>query len=437
MQTVPTLGLSMSSNRRVRKFLIPAFLIAIMVVSILGLHLFVFDGSQESISSNPYVGIAFCGNTTAEAKALIDRTKNYTNLFVLDSGRNPISRNESAVYEVCDYAVANGLNVILNLGIYDVIEDNESTWFWYRSMADMKQNFTERWGDKFLGVYYNDEPGGIQLDGNWSDWYREFGAHLSQIDNPAFQDLYQMYLKMNAYLENGTKPADYDLETSFFVDHVVAEDPGLAALKAAQIPAFTSDYALYWFDYLGTYDVMLTELGWNASISQQVALVKGAARLQDKDWGAMVTWKYDDVPFLDSGEQIYSQMLTAYQAGAKYIMIFDYAKDGKGNTAQAMTDQHYLALERFWNDIHTKQLSDLSKPEAVLVLPHNYGWGMRNPTDSIWGFWPPDDKSEQVGTVMSKLLAKYGAGLDIVYEDSAFPAANAGYRYVYYWNQTI
>ena len=27
---------------------------------------------------------------------------------------------------------------------------------------------TNTWCDKFLGVYFFDEPGGIQLDGNWS-----------------------------------------------------------------------------------------------------------------------------------------------------------------------------------------------------------------------------------------------------------------------------
>ncbi|MGD6852967.1 MAG: hypothetical protein ACQCN6_12990 [Candidatus Bathyarchaeia archaeon] len=423
----------MSSNRRV-KVLVVIILVAVIAVSAFATQQVFLIGSQESLPI-PYVGIAFCGNTTAQAFEQIDRAKNYTNLFILDSGRNPISRNESAVYQICDYAVDNDLSVILNLGIYDVIEANESTWFWYRSMPEMEQNFTERWGDKFLGVYYNDEPGGIQLDGNWSEWYREFGAHLSQIHNPAFQDLYQLYLKMNAYLENGTKPADYDLETRFFVDRVVAEDPGLMALKAAGIQTFTSDYALYWFDYLGTYDVMFTELGWNASVSQQIALVKGAARLMDKEWGAIITWKYDDVPFLDSGEEIYQQMLTAYQAGAKYITIFNYAAIN-GQSAAAMQDTHYLELERFWNDIHTEKFSDLSQPEAVLVLPHNYGWGMRNPTDTIWGFWPPDDKSVQVGTVMSQLLAKYGASLDIVYEDSTYPISKVDYQHVYYWNST-
>jgi hypothetical protein len=62
-----------------------------------------------------YVGVTFCGNTTAEAKLLIDKVKDYTNLFVLQSW--PISNNETATTEICDYAVSSGLNIIVNLGV--------------------------------------------------------------------------------------------------------------------------------------------------------------------------------------------------------------------------------------------------------------------------------------------------------------------------------
>jgi hypothetical protein len=426
-----------SSLSRIKKYLAVALLIAVLAVSILGFHWCYLSWNRGKANPDVFVGVAFCGNTTAEAKALIDRTKAYTNLFILDSGRSVLSRNQSAVYEACDYAVANGLSIIVNLGIYDVIEKNESTWFWLEPLDSIKQNWTQRWGDKFLGMYYNDEPGGIQLDGYWADWYRAYGENLSGHDHPALQALYEIYLKMLDFVYNGTEPENYDLEAEFFINEVLSDgDPGLSALNAAGITTFTSDYGLYWWDYLGGYDVLFAELGWNASVAQQIAQVKGAARLQDKEWGAMITWKYMDVPFLDTGEEIYRQMLTAYQSGAKYITIFNYAKDDKGNTAAAMTDEHYRALERFWNDINSKPFADKSSPEAVLVLPHNYGWGMRNPNDTIWGFWSTDDKTQQIATIMSELLAKYGTSLDIVYEDSAYPVSKVEYKTVYYWNQT-
>ena len=429
----------MSGFRQVRKLLIAILLIAILTVSIFGVHsLLSGSESQTNIDSNPYVGIAFCGNTTTEAKALIDRTKNYTNLFVLDTGRSVLSRNESAVYEICDYATANGLSIIINLGIDSVTEDDVTTWFWDADITDIKANWTQRWGNKFLGMYYNDEVGGIQLDGSWAEFYKLFGDRLSGSDHPALKRLDEIKLKLQAYGDNGTAPDNYDLEADFFVNMVLNDgDPGLATLNDRGITTFTSDYGLYWWDYLGGFDVMLTELGWNASVAQQIAQIKGAARLMDKEWGAMITWKYNDVPFLDGAKEIYDQMLASYQAGAKYIMIFNYAKDKNAtNTAAAMTDEHFMALYQFWNDIHTQQYEDNSGAEAALVLPHNYGWGMRNPNDTIWGFWPTDEKTDQIANIMYNLLVEYGTKLDIVYEDPAFPVAMAGYKAVYYWNQT-
>ena len=82
-----------------------------------------------SLTPNVYVGVAFGGNTTAEAKVLIDEVKGYTNLFILDSGRNAITQNETAVNEICNYAVANGLNVIVNVGIQQH-GDASRYWFW-------------------------------------------------------------------------------------------------------------------------------------------------------------------------------------------------------------------------------------------------------------------------------------------------------------------
>ena len=425
----------MSRVKRVRKYLIPTLLIVILAVSVLAVYMSYSSGNQVKANSNAYVGVAFGGNTTAEAKALIDRVKGYTNLFILDSGRNPISRNQSSVEEICDYAVSGGLSVIVNMGIDVVDNKSDSTWFWQVPINDTKQRWTERWGDKFLGLYYNDELGGAQLDGDWGNWFRRInGENLKDIGWKTTDYLYQVYLKMLDAMVNGTKPQNYDVEANFFVQGVLKMDPGLVALNDAGITAYTSDYGLYWWDYLGGYNTVFTELGWNCSVAEQIALVKGAARLQDKEWGAIITWKYDDAPYLDSGDQIYNQMLTSYQAGAKYIVVFNYPYNG--TDYGAMTDEQFIAIERFWNDITKKQFTDLSAPTAALVLPKNFGWGMRNPNDTIWGFWITDDRTQQVAIATSTLLAQYGPSLDIVFDDPAYPVTNVSYQHVYYWNQT-
>ena len=417
--------------------MIPTLLIFILTISIAVTYSSYSSVNKSKADPSAYIGIAFCGNTTQEAKLLIDKVKSYTNLFILDSGRNPISENQTTVEDICDYAVSQGLSVIINMGIKDVSNPASWNWFWQAQSLDaIKQRWTQRWGSKFLGIYYNDEVGGLQLDANWRTFYTKYGSRLNNIGVPIAEDLNAIKLKMQAYLDNGTLPTNYDLEANFFVNDVMGMDPGVQNLTAAKIPMFISDYGLYWWDYLGGYNTVFAEIGGNqSSVAEQIAQVKGASRLQNKDWGTIITWKYNQPPYLDTGDQIYNEMLTSYEAGAKYITIFDYPYN---QTAYGvLTNEQLLALQRFWNDITTKKFTDLSTPEAVLVLPHNFGWGMSNPNDTIWGFWVSDNRTQQIGTDISELLAKYGPALDIVFDDPAYPISNVPYQHVYYWNQTI
>jgi hypothetical protein len=433
--------------KRIAKYLVPSILVLLLVSSVSTLFVLYPVANSGKPATNLNVGVAFCGNTTSEATLLIDRVKTYTNLFILDSGRNPISRNQTQIEEICDYAVSQGLKVIINVGTYYP----QVSWFWQlKTLEGIKQRWTERWGDKFLGMYYNDEPGGIQLDGNWSGYFTWASAiqNRTGFNSTAFfrgaymnaiNALSGINAKMQAANASGSEPTDYNAEADFFVQNVIREDLGMMPLKAAGFTTFTSDYGLYWFDYLGGYDVMLAQIGWNCSLAQQIDLVKGAARMQNKDWGIILTWKYGSAPYLDTGDQMYYQMMTAYQAGAKYVVVFNYPIV-EGNDYGIMNDEHFIALERFWNDVtkvrKTNTLNDVSASEVALVLPKNYGWGMRRPGDSIWGFWGPDSKSLTVGTTMGKLLAKYGVSMDIIYEDPAYPVADGGYNKVYYWNST-
>ena len=101
-----------------------------------------------------------------------------------------------------------------------------------------------------------------------------------------------------------------------------------------------------------------------------------------------------------------------------------------------LQEEHFVALEQFWNEIvqnpEVKQGS--IKADAVLVLPENYGWGMRDINDKIWGLWGPDEKSSPIWSTSQSLLEQYGLGLDIVYKDSQFPVEGK-YSKFFYWNQ--
>jgi hypothetical protein len=61
---------------------------------------------------------------------------------------------------------------------------------------------------------------------------------------------------------------------------------------------------------------------------------------------------------------------------------------------------------------------------------------MRNPNDTIWGFWLTDGKTLEIAEATSALLSQYRVSLDIVYADPQYPVANMGYQHIYYWNQT-
>jgi hypothetical protein len=152
----------------------------------------------------------------------------------------------------------------------------------------------QKYGDKFLAVYRWDEPGGDQLD---HSKYQEVKNAFSYSD------------AATQYVNVLKEPVQYYQNTG--------------------APVLTADYGLYWFDYKAGYDAVLAEFGWNNSREQQMALVRGAARAKDKDWGAIVTWTYSNFtgsPFIESAPQLYNDLVLAYNNGAKYAVVFDYPK---------------------------------------------------------------------------------------------------------------
>ena len=128
-------------------------------------------------------------------------------------------------------------------------------------------------------------------------------------------------------------------------------------------------------------------------------------------------------------------MVDSYNAGAKFITIFDYPYNSTANLGN-MTDSHFKMLEKFWSQVVTKSTPNTIKAQAAVVLPKDYGSGLRSPKDKIWGFWGPDEKSPIIYNNIQILIDKYGLRLDIIYDDPAYPI-QGNYSKVYYWNQTI
>ncbi|MHA2231392.1 MAG: hypothetical protein ACXAB4_02765 [Candidatus Hodarchaeales archaeon] len=397
------------------------FLSAILLFSLLAIAFYSQTGLRNGSTdtAEPYFGISFNGNTTAEAKLLIDKTKDYTNLFVLQSG--PISKNETAINMICDYAVESGLDVIVFFGWFDTDQ------LWQIPWLDFAK---DRWADNFLGVYLYDEPGGIQIDYNWSNFFHRIRAF-----NPEFYQSIAEYIEENV---NQTVSRDYEEAKNRFLDYIINHIK-VNELIERSISGYTSDYALYWFNYLAGYDTVFVELGWNHSTAKHIGLCRGAANVQQKDWGAIIVWKdreNDKKGVYKSGPEMLQDMLVAYETGAKYVIIFNYPTDPPGNPYGILTDEHFTAIQQFWN--HMQQYPEdyrKTKAKAALVLPENYGWGMRRPNDRIWGIWGPDEKSQQIWDLSQDLLEEYGLALDIVYDDPAFLLEEI-YQEIYYWNST-
>ena len=133
---------------------------------------------------------------------------------------------------------------------------------------------------------------------------------------------------------------------------------------------------------------------------------------------------------------MYEQMLTSYECGAKYVVVFNYADD-MDSPYGTLQEEHFQALQRFWNEVvqNSNIVHGRMKAEAVLVLPKDYGWGMRNPNDTIWGLWYAEGTSNLVWSQAQNKIAEYGSKLDIVYDDSSYTVVGK-YSQVFYWNQT-
>lgn len=431
-----------------------------------------------------YVGVTYCGNSVAQAKQLIDKVKDYTNLFILQSG--VLQNDTNAVNNVGDYVIKSDMNFIVYFG-------TDSSWL----MKTWLDTYDGRWGDHFLGVYFGDEPGGKMLDSeanlydqqsqsllrkladgtissskvdsDVSVTYKPDGTIITTPSNaPEYasiiSDTPPENFSFTTYYPDGkitittqergssqrvedvsnspysyeqlwnARPfQSYDETARIFVDEFDSQI-GRATRYNSQFKfkVFTSDYALYWFDYLAGYDVVFAQFGWNQSTVQDIALARGAASMQNKSWGAIITWKYTQPPYLASKGEIYEEMRIAYESGAQYIVIFNYAENMQ-NFYGTLKEEHFQALERFWNEEVQNHavVNGETKAEAVLVLPKNYGWGMRSPEDKIWGLWNADEKSEQIWTLLGNLIQQYGLNLDIVYNDATFPVTGKYDQIVY------
>jgi hypothetical protein len=367
--------------------------LTIVLAAIILLSVFAINEWFSYHQSPPefFVGVEFAYGNANDLRDLVDKVKNYTNLFVI--GSPELTFDEAALNETCDYIYDAGLHFIILFTSSTIY----TTYVPYVWIMKAKQKY----GNKFLAVYRYDEPGGNQLDQ---------GSAAFVVEAASYSDA------TKEYVGNLTGHIEY------------------YSYSGADV--LTADYGLYWFDYKSEYDAVLAEFGFNHSRELSIALCRGAAKAQNKDWGAMVTWTYNGTPYIESGKELYDDVTLAYDAGAKYVVIFDYPKIGPYGI---LTEEHFAALKKFWNYIHSNpQNYGLNQGRVAYVLPQDYGFGFRSFNDNIWGIWNADDLSHKVWDDANKLIGQYDSRLDIVYNDPEFN--NAIQRYydkLIFWNETV
>jgi hypothetical protein len=144
-----------------RKYVITtaALLILLILISLF----IILNQPPKPVSAKPfYLGVEFAyGSQFSQVKALADKVKDYTNLFVI--GSIALTFNRTALDESCNYLSSSGLDFIVlftSLLMYNSGNGYPSN----NNVFDWIGNATRLYGNRLLGIYRFDEPGGDQLD---------------------------------------------------------------------------------------------------------------------------------------------------------------------------------------------------------------------------------------------------------------------------------
>lgn len=373
------------------------------------------DAQAAQSSPSLYLGVDIAFESMPQTIQLIDNISAYTNLIIIGCaqkiGSNGLGGgvyNQTRLSFISQYVYDKGLNFI-------VYSDDPS----YPSKQWL-ENATKEFGSHFLGLYYLDEPGGKQLD-------QAVSPAVTSAEN--FSDAADQYVTtINQWLRNSS----YAITNNF--DY------------PTEYQLFTSDYGLYWYDYEAGYNTVFAEFGVNAgneNYSRQlsISLCRGAATAFNQSWGVMITDESRSYPYMENSSQLYNDMVLAYENDAKYIVVFD---SNLNYTQTILSSQQLNAIKQFWQYAQENPRTvSLPSDRSAYVLPEDYGYGFRDPNDTIWGLWTTDydgaaslNFTTDISMCVVTFLQMFGQKLDILYANGNVPIRTLGYQNLIYWNDT-
>ncbi len=375
-----------------KRWWLPVFLVSLVLLSVfLSRNLVGVSGQQNS--PDVYFGVYVAYGGTSEALAAVEKYHDFTNLIAF--GTYASTSNASMLNQTLQYAYDHGMYFM----------SFPSSYFANMTRPDWYAYANRTWGNRQLGFFWvADEPGGRQLD------------LAERVDNASGD--------IGSYSEAATA-----FVNSLSVD---ATRVKTRSLNGTNLPLFTCDYGLYWYDYKAGFDGLFSEFGWNYSRHLNAALVRGSATMQNREWGVIILWTYDVPPYIESGQALYDDLVLAYDEGAKYILIFDTNKEYDQDILQ---QEHVQAMQQFWQYVQANPRNSYAQNERVAyVLPQDYGFGFRGPNDKIWGL-QADMLSWNISVGTNQLLNEYGYRLDIIYDGGLEPGNNYGYSQLFHWDE--
>jgi hypothetical protein len=404
-------------RREIILYVLSVLLVFVLLGALLGLDM--LQERRMMNTPNVFVGVDVGYGDETTVYNIASAISGYANLIIIGSLK--VTTNTTALTRVCDYLFQRGFYFIIYVGFatYQLLPPRGPDRQFFKETAS-------RWGDKLLGVYLFDEVGGYQLDGT----------------------PYSKVVPASTLPDRFIETRDYTLAGETYSSRLTGF---LSITKKWWDPPyprlFTSDYALYWYDYLAGYQTVFTQFVGNQSRQLAIAMCRGAAHTLQSgfayshgiDWGVMITWKYRQSPFLESGSELYADMVLAYENQAKYIIVFNSPENNTAPTPLGtLASEHLDAMKRFWNYAKTNPFIGTYPAEIAYVLPRDYGYGFRSQRDTLWGIWDTDNLSSRIWNDTNRLLETYGSKIDFIYETAYGPQTiSLPYNELIFWNGTF